>query len=49
MLLSPLGEELLHLGEKEQMATAEIDTDVLQGIRESINVFRDRRPELYHL
>ena len=49
MLLSPLGEELLHLGEKEQVATAEIDTDVLQGIRESINVFRDRRPELYHL
>lgn len=49
MLLSPLGEELLHLGEKEQVATADIDTDVLRGIRESIPVFRDRRPELYHL
>ena len=49
MLLSPLGEEICHLGEKEQVITATIDTDVITNIRESINVFRDRRPELYHI
>ncbi len=49
LMISPLGEEMAHLGEGEDMATVEIDTDVIQGIRESINVFRDRRPELYHV
>ena len=49
LLLSPWGEELLHLGEKEEIRTGAIDTDVIAGIRESINVFRDRRPELYHV
>ncbi len=49
LIISPLGEEMAHLGEGEDMATVEIDTDVIQGIRESINVFRDRRPELYHV
>ncbi len=49
LMISPLGEEMAHLGEGEDMAVVEIDTDVIQGIRESINVFRDRRPELYHV
>lgn len=49
LLLSPWGEELLHLGESETIAIGTIDTDVISGIRESINVFRDRRPELYHI
>lgn len=49
LLLSPWGEELLHLGEEEEIKTGTIDTNVIAGIRESINVFRDRRPELYRL
>lgn len=49
LMISPLGEEMAHLGEGEELATVEIDTEVIQGIRESINVFRDRRPELYHV
>ena len=49
LLISPLGEEMVHLGEGEEIATVEIDTDVISGIRESINVFSDRRPELYHV
>ena len=49
LLLSPWGEELLHLGESEEVRTGTIDTDVIAGIRESINVFRDRRPEMYHV
>lgn len=31
----------------EQIITCELDMTVLEGIRSSINVFRDRRPELY--
>ena len=49
LLLSPWGEELCHLGEEEAVQTGTIDLDVIKDIRESINVFRDRRPELYHI
>lgn len=49
LLLSPWGEEICHLGESEEIRTGEIDLDVIRGIREGINVFRDRRPELYHV
>ncbi len=47
LMISPLGEEMAHLGEEEEIVTVEIDTDIIRGIRESINVFRDRRPEMY--
>lgn len=49
MLLSPWGEEICHLGESEEIRTGEIDLDVIREIREGINVFRDRRPELYKI
>lgn len=49
LLISPWGEEILHLGEEEEIASHEIDMDVIAGIRSSINVFRDRRPEIYDL
>ena len=45
----PWGKCLAQAGTAEELLTAELDPAVLQGIRESINVFRDRRPELYHL
>ena len=32
-----------------QILTAECELDVLEGIRSSINVFRDRRAELYRV
>lgn len=43
----PWGECLAHAGEGEQLLTADLDFSVVHGIRASINVFRDRRPELY--
>lgn len=49
LLLSPWGEELCHLGEEESIGIGEIDLDVIQEIRESINVFHDRRPEIYDI
>ena len=47
LLLSPWGDEILHLPEEETVQIGEIDLDVLREIRETINVFRDRKPELY--
>lgn len=41
------GDCLAQAGEHEQFLTAELDFSIVQGIRQSINVFRDRRPELY--
>ena len=43
----PWGECLAQAGEKEQLLSAALDFSIVQGIRSSINVFRDRRPELY--
>lgn len=43
----PWGEVLAHAGGNEQIITAECDTNILKGIRETINVFADRRVELY--
>jgi predicted amidohydrolase len=34
-------------GQEEEIIFADCDTNILKGIRESINVFADRRPELY--
>ena len=45
----PWGEEICHLGENEEIKVGEVDLDVIKGIRESINVFRDRKPEYYHI
>lgn len=47
LLISPWGEEICHLGENEEIQVGEIDLDVIKEIRDGINVFRDRRPELY--
>lgn len=49
LLISPWGEEICHLGENEEIKVGEVDLDVIKGIRESINVFRDRKPEYYHI
>ena len=48
-IIDPWGQTLALAGETEQILTAECELDVLDGIRSSINVFRDRRPELYQI
>lgn len=44
----PWGETLACAEEKETIISADCDLTVLKNIRETINVFRDRRPQLYH-
>ena len=46
-IIDPWGETLALAGEEEQLLSAECDFSTLQQIRDSINVFADRRPELY--
>lgn len=46
-LIDPWGVRLAHAGDKEEIISADFDLSVIKGIRESINVFRDRKPELY--
>ena len=48
-VIDPWGETLALAGETEQILTAECELDVLEGIRRSINVFRDRRVDLYRV
>lgn len=47
MIFDPLGELLAEAGETQKIISAECDTGGLEKIRNTINVFRDRRPELY--
>ena len=46
-VIDPWGEYLARARDEEEVITAEADFGVLEGIRSGINVFRDRRPELY--
>lgn len=49
LLIDPWGEEVCHLGTDEEIQTGEIDMEIIEGIRNSINVFRDRKPEYYKI
>ena len=46
VLLDPWGNDVCRLGTEEGIAFGDIDTDILQQIRDTIHVFRDRRPEI---
>ncbi|MBU5668812.1 carbon-nitrogen family hydrolase [Peptoniphilus sp. MSJ-1] len=46
-IIDPWGEYLVDPYEEDETKTADLDFSVIKDIRESINVFRDRRPELY--
>ena len=46
-IIDPWGEYLAKAGEAEEVISGQLDFSVIEGIRSSINVFRDRRPELY--
>jgi omega-amidase len=48
-IVNPWGETLALAGETEQTITADCDLSVVRNIRETINVFHDRRPEIYSL
>ena len=48
-ILGPRGELLAAAGVGEEIVTAALDFSVLAEVRNSINVFHDRRPELYRL
>lgn len=48
-IIDPLGETLVLAGENEEIITAECDNSILKSIRETINVFANRRTELYKL
>ena len=46
----PWGVTIAHAkGQEEEIIIADCDTSILDGIRNSINVFRDRRPEIYNV
>ncbi len=47
VVYDPWGDCLAHAGEDEVTLTADCDMSVIDGIRKSINVFADRREELY--
>jgi len=47
-IIDPWGETIVLAGEEEQILTAECNMNVLYNIRNTIPVFRDRRPELYN-
>ena len=46
-IISPWGEVLLEAGEDEQIICGDLDLSTVTGIRNNINVYIDRRPELY--
>lgn len=48
-LIDPWGRALAQAGESEAIITADFDLSVIQKIRQSINVFQDRRPALYRV
>lgn len=48
-IIDPWGEYLARAWDGEETITSEADFSVIEDIRSSINVFRDRRPELYHI
>jgi predicted amidohydrolase len=47
MLIGPFGEILAGTLETETIICGEIDCAVIHNIREKINVFRDRKPQIY--
>ncbi|MBO1307452.1 carbon-nitrogen family hydrolase [Enterococcus sp. 669A] len=47
LVVNPLGEILLELGEEEQTDSVTIDLAEIPAVRKEIPVFHDRRPELY--
>ena len=47
MIVDPWGEIVCEAGETEAMLTVKIDTDVVENVRNQMQVLNDRRPNLY--
>ena len=47
VLIDPWGKVLAEAGMEEEIITGDLDLSIVEGIRSSINVFRDRREDLY--
>lgn len=47
MMVDPWGDIIAEAGSEEQLLLGELNLSVIADIRDRINVFRDRRPELY--
>lgn len=47
--VDPLGLVIAKAGEKEEVITAECDLGIIEEIRSSINVFKDRKTEIYKI
>ena len=47
-IIDPWGQTIALAGEQEQLIIGDCDLQILQNIRSTIPVFRDRRPELYN-
>lgn len=48
-IIDPWGNAVVEAGESEILLTATIETDMVAEVRQKIPVFKDRRPDLYHL
>ena len=48
-IIEPWGQTIAKAGETQEIITAALDFSVIENIRTSINIFADRRPELYKL
>ena len=48
-IIDPWGEVLAAAGEAQEVITADCDFGIIKDIRSSINVFNDRKPDLYEL
>lgn len=48
-MIDPWGKVLVRAGGEEEVISADFDLSIIKEIRDSINVFRDRRTEVYDL
>lgn len=48
-LIDPWGEVLAKAGEGEEIISGDFDFSIIEKIRSTINVYRDRRPDVYKL
>jgi omega-amidase len=46
-IIDPWGDVLVEAGEEEALLTVEIDLDKVTAVRQTIPIFKDRRPQIY--
>lgn len=49
LVIDPWGKILLSLGEKEEIKSIDLDLSVVDDIRQRINIYNDRKPNLYEV